>query len=564
MKLFLAQQNYLIGDITNNTQKIIAAIEAAKVQKGDLVIFSELAICGYSPLDWLNNKSFILQCLQAIELIKQASKGIAVLIGAPSLNPVLEGKDLYNSAYFIVDGAIKDVIHKSLLPTYDIFDEYRYFEPAQAWHCVDYQGKKLAITICEDIWDLVDDSLYQKPPMDYLIEEKPDLMINLSASPFSITHAADRLKAVRKNVNRYGLPLFYCNTVGGQNEIIFDGGSFVLDKKGDMVYQLPDFEEALIALEWLDDGSFKTHKPKLEKASVNYPDDQNNRSYNPDIHIDKVYQAVIFGLRDYFSKQGFKKAVVSSSGGIDSAVTLALAVEALGAEQVHALMFPSAYSSPSSVTDAQKLSERLGTTYDLVPIQSLFEQFRKSLAPVFKEEVPSFDTTEENIQARIRGVLSMAYSNKKGALLLNSSNKSELAIGYGTLYGDMAGSLSLIGDLYKTQVYALAHYINRASEIIPRQILTKAPSAELKPDQKDSDSLPDYDLLDRLLFHYLELQEDVPALINLGFDKDLVHRILALIHKNEFKRVQFCPILRISNKAFGVGRRYPLVNGFSG
>lgn len=560
MKIFLAQQNYIIGDFEHNCRKIINAIRQARERGGDLVVFSELAVCAYPPTDFMDFDDFVQECLNAIETIRKETKGIAVLVGGPSRNPVLEGKDLFNSAYFMEDGEIRQVIHKSLLPTYDIFDEYRYFEPAAEWNCIQLNGKKIAVTICEDIWDLVADPLYVSPPMDHLIEQKPDLMINLSASPFSYTHAASRLAMAQKNVQRYGLPIIYCNTVGAQTEIIFDGGSFVLDKNGKCVLQLPYFEEALTELNWLNDGTLSA-KEFNEIAASPVPESPPERLM-PELNIAAIHDALLMGIREYFEKMGFQKAIVASSGGIDSAVVLALACRALGEENVQALLMPSGFSSGHSVEDAKKLSENLGNPYQILPIQPTFESTLESLSPVFGD-MP-FGLAEENIQARLRGLFVMACSNKFGSILLNTSNKSELSVGYGTLYGDMAGGLSILGDVYKTQVYALARYINREKEIIPVNILNKAPSAELRPDQKDSDSLPEYEIMDDLLFRYIECRQRKKALTKAGFPETLVHRVLQMVNKSEYKRKQFCPIIRISPKAFGPGRRMPVVARYEG
>lgn len=560
MKIFLAQQNYIIGDFEHNSQKIIAAIRQAKKEGGDLIVFSELAICGYPPKDFLDFDDFVQSCIDSIDTIKKEAFGIAVLVGAPAKNPVLEGKDLYNSAYFLEDGAIKQIVHKSLLPTYDIFDEYRYFEPASEWQCVSFKGKKLAVTICEDIWDLVADPLYKTPPMDYLVQQQPDIMINLSASPFSYTHADSRMAMAQKNVLRYQLPMLYCNTVGAQTEIIFDGGSFALDAGGKQLLQMPFFEEGLTALEWSSDGKVRAFGS--ENNLPKYSKGIDEEKLHPDLNIDKVHDALVLGIREYFSKMGFQKAIVASSGGIDSAVVLDLACKALGATNVQALLLPSGFSSDHSIADARQLSETLGNPYDIISIQPAFESVLESLKPVFKDL--TFGLAEENIQARLRGLLVMAYSNKFGSILLNTSNKSELSVGYGTLYGDMAGGLSVIGDVYKTQVYALARYINRNGEIIPENILTKAPSAELRPGQKDSDSLPDYAVMDDLLYRYIECRHRKKALMAAGFPEDLIQRVLSMVNKNEYKRNQFCPILRISSKAFGIGRRMPVVARYEG
>lgn len=560
MKILLAQQNYHIGNFEANTAKIIGAIEGAKEQGADLIVFSELAVCGYPPRDFLEFEDFIEQALACIEKIKQTADTIGVLVGCPSRNPVMEGKNLFNSAYFLHENQVKAIVHKTLLPTYDIFDEYRYFEPAYEWNVVQFKGKKLAVTICEDIWNLGDDPLYRVCPMDELIKQQPDIMINLSASPFDYVHADGRKGIVKQNVLKYKLPMVYCNTVGSQTEIVFDGGSLVMDVNGNLVAEMPYFTECIKCITWKDDGSFA--EPVVREADTIpivklTPDKFESHKDTP-----KIHRALLLGIRDYFSKMGFKKAIVASSGGIDSAVVLALACEALGAENVSALLLPSQFSTGHSVYDAEQLSKNLDNHYDTIPIKAVFEAFEQALKPVFKG-LP-FNVAEENLQSRIRGAMVMALSNKFGSILLNTSNKSELATGYGTLYGDMAGGLGVLGDLYKLQVYALAEYINRDKEIIPQNIIEKAPSAELRPEQKDSDSLPEYPVLDPILYQYIERRKGPKEIIAMGHNEALVMKILKLVNTNEYKRNQFCPIIRVSPKAFGVGRRVPIVGKYLG
>lgn len=558
MKIALAQQNYRIGDFEYNTQKIIQAIEKAKSANVELVVFSELCICGYPPRDFLFFDEFIQSCLQAIDQIKPYTKDIAVLLGAPANNPQKEGKDLFNSAYFIYQEKIQTVIHKTLLPTYDVFDEYRHFEPAYEWNTVLFKEKKLAITICEDIWDLVDNPMYRACPMDKLIVEQPDIMINLSASPFDYTHVADRKAIVKANVRKYKTPMVYCNTVGSQTEIVFDGGSLVADKNGNICCTLPLFKEDIQIIEILDDGTIA--QPIIEPVDTLPTKDLNPTSLDAHLCINEIYNALKIGIQDYFSKMEFTKAIIGSSGGIDSAVTLALACDALGKENVLAVLMPSPYSTEHSVNDAVELSNRLDNPYHIIKINNIYESFLDMLQPIFKDS--PFNVAEENIQSRTRGNLLMAIANKFGYILLNTSNKSELATGYGTLYGDMAGGLSVLGDCYKTQVYALAEYINREKEIIPSNIITKAPSAELRPNQKDSDSLPDYATLDQILYQYIEQCQGPKSIIDKGFDPPLVSKILRMVNDNEYKRNQFCPIIRISPKAFGAGRRMPIVGKY--
>lgn len=558
MKIALIQQNYHIGNFEDNTKKIIDGIQWAKAQGADLALFSELCVCGYPPRDFLEFDDFISKCYQALDIIKEHADSIAVLVGAPDRNPVREGKDLFNAAYFLYGKEIKGVAHKTCLPNYDIFDEYRYFEPAYHWEVIEFKGKKLAVTICEDIWNLGDNPLYRNCPMDELMKQQPDIMLNLSASPFDYTHVEDRKAIVKLNVAKYKLPMLYCNCVGSQTEIVFDGASLVVDRNANLVQQLPLFEEAMAVFELRDDGTFTE---PIQTKAADLPDAE----FNP-VELDhnlctaEIHDAIIMAIRDYFRKMGFTKAILGSSGGIDSAVTLALACAALGKENVRAVLMPSPYSTGHSVSDAELLSRNLGNPYDIVPIKNIYESFLTELKPIFKD-LP-FSLAEENIQARTRGNLLMAIANKFGYILLNTSNKSELATGYGTLYGDMAGGLGVLGDCYKMQVYALAKYINRKKEIIPANIIVKPPSAELRPGQKDSDSLPDYAILDRILYQYIERRQGPKEIKAQGFDAALVDRVLKMVNVNEYKRNQFCPIIRISPKAFGVGRRVPIVGKY--
>ncbi|GAA4322097.1 NAD+ synthase [Flaviaesturariibacter amylovorans] len=566
MKIFLAQQNYHIGNFEANVQKIREGIDKAVAAGADLVLFSELSICGYPPRDFLEFDDFINKCYAALDELKAYAPGVGVLVGAPARNPQKEGKDLFNAAFFLYEGAIQAEIHKTLLPTYDVFDENRYFEPAFAWRCVDFKGKKLAITICEDIWNLGDNPLYRDTPMEHLIQEGPDVILNLSASPYNYAADTVRRSIVEAHTAKYGIPMLYCNTVGAQTEIVFDGGSLVYDVNGTLVQELNYFEEdyALFDLDELmkpGEAPAVAHKYYYSAAEVGR-DTDTLRYLTEEKSIQEIHSALLLGIRDYFQKMGFRQATLGASGGIDSAVVQALAVEALGKEAVHVLLLPSEYSSDHSVADAVQLSETLGNRYDVVPIAPVYNALLETLKPLFGDR--PFNVAEENLQSRTRGNLLMGLANKFGYILLNTSNKSELATGYGTLYGDMAGGLAVLGDLYKTQVYALARYINREREIIPNNILVKAPSAELRPGQKDSDSLPDYDILDRILYQYIELTQGPAAITAQGFDAALVNRVLRLVNMNEYKRNQFCPIIRVSTKAFGVGRRLPIVAKYLG
>lgn len=558
MKICIAQQNYHIGNFEQNAQKMLCAIEEAKKQGADLILFSEMSVCGYPARDFVEFEDFIHQCYLSVERIKEAADTIGVLIGSPARNPNHKGKNLYNAAFFLYEKKIVAEIHKTLLPTYDVFDENRYFEPADEWKVVSFKGKKLAITICEDIWNLGDNPLYRICPMDKMMDQDPTILLNLSASPFDYTHDEDRKATIKSNVLKYKIPLFYCNAIGSQTEIVFDGSSLVFDKDANLCGALPMFESAMATFECNEDGTINA--PILEPAA-RVP----NKELNPDhliptLNIDQVYHALVLGVKDYFHKMGFSKAILGSSGGIDSAVTLVIACEALGKENVQAVLMPSPYSTEHSVNDAVELSNNLNNPYTTIPIKEVYESFLSTLKPLFKE-LP-FSLAEENIQSRSRGNILMAIANKFGYVLLNTSNKSELATGYGTLYGDMAGGLGVLGDCYKLQVYELAKYINRNKEIIPKHIIDKAPSAELRPNQKDSDSLPAYEKLDQILYQYIERRSNPSVIKALGFDAELVDKTLKMVNANEYKRNQFCPIIRISPKAFGVGRRVPIVGKY--
>jgi len=593
MKIALAQQNYHIGNFENNVKKIVDGITWAKHQAADLVVFSELCICGYPPRDFLEFSDFVNKCYESIDLIKNYADGIGVLVGSPARNSRVEGKDLFNAVFFLHEKQVKAEIHKTLLPNYDVFDEYRYFEPAYDWKPIEFKGKKLAVTICEDIWNMGDNPLYRITPMEKLMVFQPDVMINLSASPYNYAQDIVRNSIVKAHVLKYKLPMLYCNAVGSQTEIVFDGGSLVYDINGSRVKEMKYFEEdyEIFDLDELTkrhqaqtDGHFlpgrqTSRKKESSKIESEVMVSSANDPLAPDVYyysafdvgrgqdtiqylvgeknIDEIFHALVLGIKDYFRKMGFSKAILGSSGGIDSAVTQVLAVEALGKENVRALLMPSQYSSSHSVTDAEQLSKNLGNPYDIVPMKNIYESFLSELTPIFKNE--PFGVAEENIQSRVRGNLLMAVANKFGYILLNTSNKSELATGYGTLYGDMAGGLSVLGDVYKMQVYALARYINKNKDTIPQHIIDKAPSAELRPNQKDTDSLPEYEKLDRILYQYIELRKGPKEIIKMGYKKELVDRILKLVNSNEYKRNQFCPIIRVSCKAFGVGRRVPIV-----
>jgi len=547
MKVALAQLNYVIGDFEHNVFKIKEHIAKVKKERADLVIFSELSVCGYPPRDFLEFSDFIAQCRKAAEDIAQSCIGITAIIGCPTVNPKTEGKNLFNSAFVCADGKIQDEVHKSLLPNYDIFDEYRYFEPNREHHCITVAGIKIALTICEDLWNIEDDPMYVTCPMDDLINENPQLMINIAASPFDYTHAEQRKRILKRNALKYKLPIVYLNHVGAQTELIFDGGSLIMNDRGEVMHEMKLFEEDYYSLEFGGKG--------LELPAIT----PNTEHQTPN-KISLVYSALVLGIHDYFSKLGYTKAILGLSGGVDSAVVLCLAVEALGKDNVLPVLMPSPFSSFESVTDSLALCKNLSVHHELIPIDHVYEEYLHALHKQFKD-MP-FNVAEENLQARTRGTLLMAMANKFGYILLNTSNKSELAVGYGTLYGDMAGGLSVIGDVYKTELYELAEYINKDQEIIPLNILKKAPSAELRPDQKDTDTLPDYGILDKILFQYIEKRKGPDELLKMGFNKDIVAKTLSLVNANEYKRWQFAPILRISPKSFGMGRRMPIVGKY--
>ncbi|TSJ42760.1 NAD+ synthase [Mucilaginibacter corticis] len=547
MKIALAQLNYHVGNFESNTAHIIQHIKKARQNGADLVVFAELCVCGYPARDFLEFSEFINQCDTAAKEIAAECTDIACIIGIPIPNNKTEGKDLNNSAYFIEDGKVKAIVNKALLPNYDIFDEYRYFEPSTEFNCIDFKGKRIALTICEDLWNTIENPLYITRPMDTLIKQQPDLMINIAASPFAYNHDEERIAILKDNAARYNLPLFYVNHVGAQTELIFDGGSLVFDNTGKLVDELPYFEESITYYTLNDNGGISfDHTPtvKAERES----------------DIAQIHDALILGIRDYFKKSGFSRAILGLSGGIDSAVVCALAAEALGPENVMAVLLPSKFSSDHSIKDAADLVDNLGCMSQTIAIKDITESFETALQPQFKD-LP-FNIAEENIQSRSRAILLMAMCNKFGFILLNTSNKSEAAVGYGTLYGDMCGGISVIGDVYKTQVFELARYINREREIIPENSIIKPPSAELRPGQKDSDSLPEYDILDKILAEYIEHRCSSAEIIKMGYDEQTVYRAIKLINLAEHKRYQTPPILRVSPKAFGMGRRMPIVGKY--
>ena len=547
MKIALAQLNYHVGNFESNTNKIIQHIREAKQNGADLVVFAELCVCGYPARDFLEFNEFITLCDEAAKTIAAECKDIACIIGLPTPNNNPEGKDLNNSAYFIENGAVKAVVNKALLPNYDIFDEYRYFEPSTQFSCIDFKGKRIALTICEDLWNTIENPLYITRPMDTLIKQNPDVMINIAASPFAYNHDEERVEILKDNASRYNLPLFYVNHVGAQTELIFDGGSLIFDNAGNLVDEMPYFKEALTYYTLNEDASISFEHAATIKAG-----------HQSD--IEQIHQGLILGIKDYFVKSGFKQAILGLSGGIDSAVVCALAAEALGPENVMAVLLPSRFSSDHSIKDAEDLVKNLGCKSETVAIAKITESFESALSPQFKN-LP-FNIAEENLQSRSRAVVLMAMCNKFGYILLNTSNKSEAAVGYGTLYGDMCGGISVIGDVFKTQVFELAREINKNREIIPENTIVKPPSAELRPDQKDTDSLPEYDILDAILFEYILNRRSSAEIIKLGYEEAVVRKVLRLVNISEHKRYQTPPILRVSPKAFGMGRRMPIVGKY--
>jgi len=547
MKITVAQLNYHIGNFSRNKKLICDAIDKAKSHGSDLIVFSELCIPGYPPLDLLDRYDFIEKCTQTVGEIAGVCRGIAAIVGSPTINHNPAGKKLFNSALLLSEGKVICSVNKTLLPTYDIFDEYRYFEPGNHFSVIPFKGIKIALTICEDLWDeqpfdneFEKQKLYTVSPIRELVKQDPDIIINISASPFSYTKTETRENIFMEKSRKYKIPLINVNQTGANTELIFHGDSLVVNSNGEISHKLPFFEEALET--YSDDDLFSD----ISSGTKKIPE-----------AIELIHNALVTGIHDYFTKTNFTKCIVGLSGGIDSAVVLCLAVEALGNRSVRALMMPSRYSSENSVKDAVTLANNLDVNYDIINIESAFKVFEEELKPLFKGTEK--DVTEENIQARIRAILLMAISNKFGYILLNTSNKSETSVGYGTLYGDMAGGLSVIGDVYKSDVYKLANYINRGREIIPPSTLTKLPSAELKPGQLDTDTLPEYKILDSILYQYIEQQKPAERITGEGIDPETVAKVIRLINYNEYKRYQAPPILRISSKSFGDGRRMPLV-----
>ena len=540
MKILAAQINPTIGDLQGNVNLVISSIEQSRSIGADLVLFPELTLTGYPPQDLLLLPHFIDEVERQLDRVVQASKDIIVIVGLPRRNPALKEKNLFNSAAVIQNQALLGFQDKTLLPTYDVFSERRYFEPAEELKIWELLGQKVAITICEDIWQhsaLLKETYYKINPIEVLQKLQPDLLLNLSASPFSINKLQNRLKVCSLAASALKCSLILCNQVGGNDSLIFDGHSVYVDNQGQVKLIGRGFEEDSV----------------LVDTSATYPPYKNNSTPNKEL-----YSALVLGVKDYFKKSGFKKACLGLSGGIDSAVAACLAVEALGAENVLGVSMPSRYSSEGSRIDAEQLAKNLGIEYEVISIEKPFSSYLELLNPFFDHR-PA-DSTEENLQARIRGMILMALSNKQGYIILSTGNKSELAMGYSTLYGDMCGGLAILSDVSKMQVYALAQWINRLHEIIPISSITKAPSAELRPNQTDQDSLPPYSVIDQVLQAYVEEHQAPQEIANkYGYPIEIVQDLIRRIHLNEYKRRQAPPGLRVTEKAFSEGRRFPIV-----
>ncbi len=536
-RIAIAQINPTVGDILENEKKVREIIEKVKLDKVQLILFPELVLTGYPPEDLLYNKNFIATAKESLERLRAVTVGISAVVGLP----IMENGSLYNSAAVLSDGELRQIVNKSELPNYGVFDEKRYFTPAETNEPVMISGVNIAVTICEDIW--VDNELISE------VCGRPDveLILNLSSSPFHIGKTEERRKIIREWAKKQNKHVAYCNLVGGQDELVFDGGSIVCNGEGEIVASAKEFEEDLLVVDIpVDDG--KSDSNAVINQPLSYPEN--------------IYRALTLGVKDYFEKNGFNKAIIAVSGGIDSALTVAIAVGALGKDRVSGVAMPSYFSSESSLLDARELAQNYGIELDLIPITPLMEAFDSALEEKFRDTEQG--VAEENIQARIRGALVMAISNKFGSLVLTTGNKSELSVGYCTLYGDMAGGFAVIKDLPKIMVYEVCEWVNANPDLaqIPQSTITKEPSAELRPDQKDSDSLPDYSLLDAILKHYLEDEESIEEIVKRGYQEDEVVKVLRLVNSSEYKRRQGAPGVKITPKAFGKDRRYPVTNRF--
>jgi len=547
MKIAIAQINPIIGDFNYNFEKIKCFADKAIELNCDMVVFSELVISGYPPRDLLEKNDFVNANLACLNRLLSSIRGIGVICGFVDKNSDNKGKPLFNSAVHFEDGNILHKVHKRLLPTYDIFDESRYFEPGRESLSYPYKGHRIGLTVCEDAWndeDIFKRRLYATDPVALVVKSGADLVINVSASPFYVGTREFRWNMFGSMARKYGVPLIFANQVGGNDSVLFDGISTVFDKNGNVVARACDFNEDLIV--------FDSEAPESSKGDLHPISNSDTES---------ILKALVMGTRDYVTKCGFSRVVIGLSGGIDSALTACIAVKALGQDNVSVVFMPSQYTSKENFEDTQKLAKNLGIVLTRVPIDSIFKEFLRFLSPSFKDNEPGI--TEQNIQARIRGTILMGLSNKQGSLVLSTGNKSELAVGYCTLYGDMTGGLAVISDVPKTTVYDLARFINREKEYIPTRIITKAPSAELKPDQSDQDDLPPYEVLDSILKAYIEDFKGADELVQMGFDKDIVEEIVFKVDRNEYKRHQAAPGLKVTSKAFGYGRNYPIVQRYT-
>ncbi len=538
MKIYIGQLNTTVGAIASNAALIHKVYSEGVAAGADIVMVPELAVTGYPPLDLLDREVFIASALATGDALARETGSTALIFGNISRNESWCGKPLHNSAIVAQNGRIVAVQHKGLLPTYDVFDEMRYFEPGRSAQVVPLAGHLVGVSICEDFWyddEVLGTKLYCSNPVDQLARQGAEVFLNISASPFNAGKRKTRFDLFSHIARRYDIPLVYVNQVGGNDELLFDGSSIAINAAGETVFcgRAFETETALVPL----DG------PRCDSV-LTIPTDE------------EIGRALILGLRDYLRKCGFKDLVIGLSGGIDSAVTAAIAVEAIGAEHVTGIAMPSQFSSQHSIDDARDLAKRLGIALHVVPIAGIYQPYERAVDQLFGDH--KFDLTNENIQARIRGNILMAWSNRTGAMVLSTGNKSEMAVGYCTLYGDMAGGLALLGDVYKTMVYRIAEWLNREREVIPRSTITKPPSAELRPDQTDQDSLPPYDILDGILKLYIEEWKETDEIAAKGFDRAIVERILKLVDTNEFKRRQAAPTLRVSTKAFGSGRQLPI------
>ncbi|MFK7910186.1 MAG: NAD+ synthase [Akkermansiaceae bacterium] len=546
MRIGIAQLNATVGDFPGNAKRILAAYRECLEKGAELVVVPEMALVGYPPRDLLFKSQFVPKCLQALDYLADETGEIPLILGyVDHCEQDTIGKPYRNAAAFLHDGEVRHKVWKTLLPAYDVFDERRYFEPGGSCEPFEWNGTRLGITICEDIWteDYLHRPLYDRDPVQELTAKGMDLIINLSASPFSVGKPARRLEMLSSVAMKAGTPLVYCNCIGGNDQLIFDGNSLALDALGRPLASLSAFDEQCVVVDVSEEGDNLNHPEVMPPET-------------------ESYHALVLGMRDYAHKCGFTKACLGLSGGIDSALTAAIACDALGAENVHGLTMPSEFSSGGSVDHSIELAKNLGMQCDTVPIGGAFAEVKSAMKPVFGDL--SEDVTEENMQARIRGVFLMSLSNKTGRLLLTTGNKSELAVGYCTMYGDMCGGLAVISDLPKMQVYAMSRWINRNKEIIPWDTIEKPPSAELRPDQKDQDTLPPYEVLDAILELYVEQQLSGTEIIeDHGFEESIVRWIQRRVDLNEWKRYQAAPGLRVTSKAFGMGRRMPIVQRFT-